>query len=268
MGRAAVPYLPAYSASTPRPPSTPSRADGPAHHRPGDRLPPRTPGSFFPHQGQTQSRPGRPRDHVVGAGRPSGAGCPCTAHSPAPAMCRRGATSGPRTPRSPDGEDPGGHHAGFPRIKLKFRPGWDSKWSSRPLPFPDFTFPHRLHAPTRRRIPSSFRKLDRYHLAMIEQPLADRPVSLINHADCRSASRRPCARRERRSAWPMSRRRSVLGSCKSSTSRWPASGGLTASRDIQPLCRARNPCWIGACSRAPSGGAICARSSATLPNFT
>src|SRR5215470_2716713 len=73
---------------------------------------------------------------------------------------------------------------GFPRIKLKFRPGWDLPMvEAVRSTFPDFTFHVDCNAAYTPADTEIFRKLDRHRLAMIEQPLADDGMSLVNHAD-------------------------------------------------------------------------------------
>ena len=81
---------------------------------------------------------------------------------------------------------------GFPRIKLKFRPGWDLDMvAAVRSTFPSFTFHIDCNAAYTLADADLFRALDRYRLAMIEQPLADDGLSLVNHAELQSGSRRP-----------------------------------------------------------------------------
>src|SRR2546422_115444 len=73
---------------------------------------------------------------------------------------------------------------GFPRIKLKFRPGWDLDMvAAVRSTFPSFTFHIDCNAAYTLADVDLFRTLDRYRLAMIEQPLADDGLSLVNHAE-------------------------------------------------------------------------------------
>src|SRR5262249_60844489 len=74
--------------------------------------------------------------------------------------------------------------AGYPRIKLKYRPGWDLFMvEAVRSTFKDFTFHVDCNAAYTPADTEIFRKLDRHRLAMIEQPLADDGMSLVNHAD-------------------------------------------------------------------------------------
>jgi O-succinylbenzoate synthase len=87
---------------------------------------------------------------------------------------------------------------GFPRIKLKFRPGWDLDMvAAVRSAFPNFTFHVDCNAAYTLADADLFRKLDRYRLAMIEQPLADDGMSLVNHADLQHGSGHGVPRRER-----------------------------------------------------------------------
>ena len=80
--------------------------------------------------------------------------------------------------------------AGFPRIKLKFRPGWD-------LPVveavrrqhPDQTFHIDCNAGYSLDDLDLFRRLDEYRLAMIEQPLAH--DDLVDHSHLQAEIRTP-----------------------------------------------------------------------------
>ena len=137
--------------------------------------------------------------------------------------------------------------AGFPRIKLKVRPGWDLKIvEAVRATFPRFTFHVDCNAGYTLADLDLFRALDRFGLAMIEQPLADDGMSLVNHADLQRQIETPVCLDE--SAQSLSHVRAAirLKSCQVINVKMARVGGLTASRDIQALCA----------------------ELATLPNFT
>jgi o-succinylbenzoate synthase len=159
--------------------------------------------------------------------------------------------------------------AGFPRIKLKFRPGWDLFMvEAVRATFPRFTFHVDCNAAYTPADTDIFRRLDRYHLAMIEQPLADDGMSLINHADLQKCIETPVCLDESVHSLAHVEAAIRLGSCKVVNIKMARVGGLTASRDIQALCAAHAiPCWVGGMLESAVGGAICAE-LATLPNFT
>ena len=158
---------------------------------------------------------------------------------------------------------------GFPRIKLKFRPGWDLPMvDAVRSAFPRFTFHVDCNAAYTPADSDLFRKLDRYQLAMIEQPLADDGMSLVNHADLQAVLDTPICLDESALSLAHVRAAIRLRSCRVVNVKMARVGGLTASRAIQALCAEHGiPCWIGGMLESAIGGAICAE-LATLPNFT
>jgi O-succinylbenzoate synthase len=113
-----------------------------------------------------------------------------------------------------------------------------------------------------------FEQLDRYELAMIEQPLADDGMSLINHADLQRQLATPICLDESAHSRAHVEAAIRLGSCRVVNIKMARVGGLAASRDIQALCAEHGiPCWVGGMLESAVGGAICAE-LATLPNFT
>ncbi len=158
---------------------------------------------------------------------------------------------------------------GFPRIKLKFRPGWDLRMvEAVRSTFPDFTFHVDCNAAYTPADTDLFRALDRYRLAMIEQPLADDGMSLITHADLQKRIGTPICLDESIQSLAHAQAAIRLGSCRVVNIKMARVGGLTAARDIQTLCAEHGiPCWVGGMLESAIGGAICAE-LATLPNFT
>jgi o-succinylbenzoate synthase len=158
---------------------------------------------------------------------------------------------------------------GFPRIKLKCRPGWDlGMVEAVRSTFPHFTFHVDCNAAYTPADTELFRALDRYHLAMIEQPLADDGMSLINHADLQKRIDTPICLDESAHSLAHVQAAIRLESCRVVNIKMARVGGLTASRDIQALCAEHDiPCWVGGMLESAIGGAICAE-LATLPNFT
>ena len=158
---------------------------------------------------------------------------------------------------------------GFPRIKLKYRPGWDLDMvAAVRSAFPRHTFHIDCNAAYSPADTDMFRKLDRYDLAMIEQPLADDGMSLLNHADLQKRIETPVCLDESALSREHVEAAIRLGSCKVVNIKMARMGGLTASRDIQALCANHGiPCWVGGMLESAVGGAICAELAA-LPNFT
>jgi O-succinylbenzoate synthase len=159
--------------------------------------------------------------------------------------------------------------AGFPRIKLKFRPGWDLDMvAAVRSTFPSFTFHVDCNAAYTLADAALFRALDRHHLAMIEQPLADDGMSLVAHAELQRQLETPVCIDESGHSPEHVRAAIRLGSCRVVNIKMARVGGLGASRDIQALCAEHGiPCWVGGMLETAVGGAICAE-LATLPNFT
>ena len=159
--------------------------------------------------------------------------------------------------------------AGFPRIKLKYRPGWALEMvAAVRSTFPSFTFHVDCNAAYTPADTEMFRKLDRYRLAMIEQPLADDGMSLVNHADLQAAIETPVCLDESALSLAHVEAAIRLESCRVVNIKVARVGGLEASRRIQALCAEHSiPCWVGGMLETAVGGAICAE-LATLPNFT
>jgi o-succinylbenzoate synthase len=159
--------------------------------------------------------------------------------------------------------------AGFPRIKLKVRPGWDlDVVAAVRSAFPDFTFHVDGNAAYTPADTPLFRKLDRYHLAMIEQPLADDGMSLVNHAALQAELDTPICLDESALSLAHVQAAIQLRACRVVNIKMARVGGLEASRKIQALCAQHGiPCWVGGMLETAIGGAICAE-LATLPNFT
>jgi len=158
---------------------------------------------------------------------------------------------------------------GFPRIKLKFRPGWDLDMvAAVRSTFPKLTFHIDCNAAYSPADTELFRKLDRYQLAMIEQPLADDGMSLVNHADLQAKLETPVCLDESALSLAHVEAAIRLGACRVINIKMARVGGLEASRRIQALCAGHGiPCWVGGMLETAVGGAICAE-LATLPNFT
>jgi O-succinylbenzoate synthase len=134
--------------------------------------------------------------------------------------------------------------------------------------FPDFTFHIDCNAAYTIADAPMFRSLDRYRLAMIEQPLADDGMSLLNHAELQAQLATPVCLDESALSLAHVQAAIRLKACRVINVKVARVGGLTASRDVQALCAQHDiPCWIGGMLESAVGGAICAE-LATLPNFT
>lgn len=157
--------------------------------------------------------------------------------------------------------------AGFPRIKLKFRPGWD-------LPMlravrrnhPDFTFHIDCNSGYRLSDVALFQEVDELNLAMIEQPLAHDDV--LDHSKLQQQITTPVCLDESIKDPRHVQQAIELGSCRIVNIKPGRVGGLTNAVIIHNLCRdAGIPCWVGGMLESAVGASLCV-SLATLDNFT
>jgi O-succinylbenzoate synthase len=157
--------------------------------------------------------------------------------------------------------------AGFPRIKLKFRRGWDLDMLEavrRQHPR------HPIHIDcnsgyTLADLPL-FRQVDRFELAMIEQPLTHDDV--VDHAKLQRAIATPVCLDESITSVERARLAIELASCRYVNIKPGRVGGPTVALQIHDLCRdAGIPCWVGGMLESAVGVRFCI-ALATLDNFT
>lgn len=156
---------------------------------------------------------------------------------------------------------------GFPRIKLKFRPGWGLEMvQAVRKQFPDHTFHIDCNSGYRLRDTSLFQQLDEYNLAMIEQPLQN--DDLIDHAQLQSQIRTPVCLDESITHLRQVEQALALGSCQYVNVKPGRVGGLTNAVAIHDACQAAGiPCWVGGMLESATGAAFCVALS-MLDNFT
>ena len=134
--------------------------------------------------------------------------------------------------------------------------------------FPDLTIHIDCNAAYSPADTPLFRSLDRFKLAMIEQPLADDGMSLVNHAALQRQIGTPVCLDESVQSLAHVEAAIALESCRVVNIKMARVGGLTESRLIQSRCADHGiPCWVGGMLESAVGGAICAE-LATLANFT
>lgn len=155
----------------------------------------------------------------------------------------------------------------FPRIKLKFRPGWDldmlravRRQYARQTLHIDCNSGYRISDI------ALFRAIDEFDLAMIEQPLAH--DDLVDHAALQAAIRTPVCLDES-IAHPRHAEQAIrLKSCRYVNIKPGRVGGLTNAVAIHNLCRdAGIACWVGGMLESAAGAAACI-ALAMLDNFT
>ena len=161
----------------------------------------------------------------------------------------------------------GAVEAGFKRIKLKYRPGWDiAMLRAVRQEFPSQTIHIDCNSGYSMRQFEMFCQLDDFNLAMIEQPLSH--DDLIDHARLQASIRTPVCLDESVSSVFRAEQALDLGSCRWMNIKPGRVGGLTNAVAIHNLCRdAKVPCWVGGMLESAVGGRICA-ALATLDNFT
>jgi len=155
----------------------------------------------------------------------------------------------------------------FPRIKLKFRPGWDIPMlQAVRKQHPEHTFHIDCNSGYRIADVDLFRQVDEYHLAMIEQPLQH--DDLLDHAELQSQVKTPVCLDESITHPRQVEQAITLGSCRYVNIKPGRVGGLTNAVRIHDICRAANiPCWVGGMLESSTGAAICV-ALAMLDNFT
>jgi O-succinylbenzoate synthase len=155
----------------------------------------------------------------------------------------------------------------FPRIKLKFRPGWDvDMLAAVRRQFPAATFHIDCNSGYRLSDLAMFQRIDEFRLAMIEQPLAH--DDLYDHSRLQSAiSTAVCL--DESVAHPRHAEQAIaLRACRYVNIKPGRVGGLTNALLIHDLCRdAGIPCWVGGMLESATGAAVCT-ALAMLDNFT
>jgi O-succinylbenzoate synthase len=156
--------------------------------------------------------------------------------------------------------------AGFRRVKLKFRPGWDLPMLAAVRnTFTNLTIHIDCNSGYRLDDTPLFRKLDRFRLAMIEQPLGH--DDLIDHAKLAKSIETPICLDESITSLDRARHAVELGSCRWVNIKPGRVGGLTTAVAIHDLCRdAGVPCWVGGMLESAVGASLCV-ALATLDNF-
>lgn len=156
--------------------------------------------------------------------------------------------------------------AGYQRIKVKIKPGWDvkvldrirSRWPRIPL------MADANSAYTLTDLPH-LRQFDRFYLMMIEQPLGWN--DLLDHARLQRELSTPICLDESIHGVDDARQAIEIGSCKIINVKLGRVGGFTSAQQVHDVCRARNvPVWCGGMLESGIGRAHNIAMS-TLPGF-
>lgn len=157
--------------------------------------------------------------------------------------------------------------AGFPRVKLKFRPGWDVEMlRAVRSEFPNQTFHIDCNSGYSLADAELFQAIDDFDLAMIEQPLAHDDV--YQHAQLQARIETPICLDESITNLRRTELAIELNSCRYVNVKPGRVGGLTNAVAIHNACRdACVPCWVGGMLESSTGSAHCV-ALAMLDNFT
>lgn len=156
---------------------------------------------------------------------------------------------------------------GFPRIKLKFRPGWDRDMvAAVRRQYPRQTIHIDCNSGYSLADVPLFQSLDEFELAMIEQPLPYDDV--LDHAALQRQIRTPVCLDESVTSLRVARQALDQQSCRFVNVKPGRVGGLTPAVQIHDLCaQAGIPCWVGGMLESTVGASTCV-ALAMLPNFT
>jgi len=156
---------------------------------------------------------------------------------------------------------------GFPRVKLKFRRGWDLEMLREVRKhFPDQTIHIDCNSGYRLDDIDLFRQIDEFQLAMVEQPLAH--DDLIDHAKLQASIRTPICLDESVTHPRRAEQAIETKSCQFVNVKPGRVGGLTNAVQIHDMCLAAGiPCWVGGMLESATGAALCI-ALGTLENFT
>lgn len=155
----------------------------------------------------------------------------------------------------------------FPRIKLKFRPGWDIPMlQAIRSAFPEDTFHIDCNSGYRLSDLPLFQEIDEFNLAMIEQPLQH--DDLTDHVRLQEQIKTPVCLDESITHPYRAQQAVQLKSCQYVNVKPGRVGGLTNAVKIHDLCQAAGiPCWVGGMLESATGASHCT-ALAMLDNFS
>lgn len=160
----------------------------------------------------------------------------------------------------------GAIEAGFRRVKLKFRPGWDLEMVREVRrAFPSLAFHVDCNGAYRLKDRKIFQDLDQFGLTMIEQPLAH--DDLLEHAKLQRQISTPICLDESLVSSEKALKAIELGAARYFNIKPGRVGGLTPALEIIRIAEnAGIPCWVGGMLESGIGASHCLE-LATLPNI-
>jgi o-succinylbenzoate synthase len=135
--------------------------------------------------------------------------------------------------------------SGYRRIKIKIKPGWDLQVIHEVRQaFPKILLMADANSAYTLADIELFRKLDRYELMMIEQPLHDEDI--IDHATLQRSIQTPICLDESIHSAEDARKAIGIGACRIINIKLGRVGGHRAAREVHDVCRDNGiPVWCG-----------------------
>jgi O-succinylbenzoate synthase len=157
--------------------------------------------------------------------------------------------------------------AGYQRIKIKIKPGWDAHIIAQVRgKFPDIPLMADANSAYTLADVALFKEIDRYNLMMIEQPLAHDDI--FNHAELQKQIATPVCLDESIHSAEDANHAIALGSCRIINLKLGRVGGHTQAKQVEQVCRDQKvPVWCGGMLESGIGRAHNI-AMATLEGFT
>lgn len=157
--------------------------------------------------------------------------------------------------------------AGYQRIKVKVKPGWDVNVLDRiRTKFPRLGLMADANSAYTLADLAHLKEFDRFYLMMIEQPLGWDDI--IDHAKLQREIATPICLDESIHSAEDARKAIEIGACKIINIKLGRVGGMTAAKQLHDVCRAKNvPVWCGGMLESGIGRAHNVAMS-SLPGFT
>jgi O-succinylbenzoate synthase len=156
--------------------------------------------------------------------------------------------------------------AGYQRIKIKIKPGWDIAVLERVRErFPSIRLMADANSAYTLADRAHLKQLDRFYLMMVEQPLAH--DDLLDHANLQQSLETPLCLDESIRTLRHAEQAIEIGACRIMNIKLGRVGGFTRARAIHDCCQAANiPVWCGGMLESGIGRAHNI-ALASLPNF-
>lgn len=157
--------------------------------------------------------------------------------------------------------------AGYQRIKIKIKPGWDVNIIERVRrSFPDIRLMGDANSAYTLADAPLFQELDQFELMMLEQPLSHEDI--FDHAELQKQIKTPVCLDESIHSSEDARHAIELGSCRIINVKLGRVGGHAEAKRLEQVCRENNiPVWCGGMLESGVGRAHNI-AMATLPGFT